>query len=91
MWEFLHTEIKSHPTHGHLPVFVLGESMGGNAAIQICLKDSDEGRGALHGAILLAPMVTIRDSMKPPQVLIDLLKKARTDGQVPPVDVKTKR
>lgn len=32
------------------------------------LKDRDEGQGLLHGAILLAPMVTIKDEMKPPQV-----------------------
>lgn len=76
MWEFLQAEIKAHPVYGRLPVFVLGESMGGNVAIQLGLKDADEGQGLLHGAILLAPMVTIKDSMKPPQVLIDLLKKA---------------
>jgi alpha-beta hydrolase superfamily lysophospholipase len=77
MWEFLQAEIKAHPTYGRLPVFVLGESMGGNVAIQLGLKDLDEGEGhpRLHGAILLAPMVTIKAEMKPPQVLIDLLKK----------------
>lgn len=42
--------------------------MGGNVGIQMCLKDLDEGRNLLHGAILLAPMVTIKKEMKPPQV-----------------------
>ncbi len=68
MWRFFLEEVKSHPTYGRLPVFVLGESMGGNVAIQLGLKDADEGRGLLNGAILLAPMVTIKDEMKPPQV-----------------------
>lgn len=70
MWRFFVEEVKAHPTWGHLPVFVMGESMGGNVAIQLGLKDRDEGKWLLHGAILLAPMVTIKEEMKPPQVRV---------------------
>lgn len=59
--------------HPSLKAFLCGESMGGAVAIKLALRDKaqDVFDG---GCILLAPMVKINEAMKPPQVVINLLK-----------------
>lgn len=55
------------------PFFLLGESMGGAIVFNLCLLDKD--RALVNGgAVLLAPMLKVADSLKPPTAAIFLLK-----------------
>eukprot|EP00624_Nannochloropsis_granulata_P007909 evm.model.NODE_9982_length_8495_cov_32.505829.2 len=80
-WQFFTKEIKTNPAYAGLPVFLLGESMGGNVAIQLLLRDRTEKKKNpkrrqcfFAGAIFLAPMVKISPAMKPPECLVNLLR-----------------
>jgi alpha-beta hydrolase superfamily lysophospholipase len=53
-------------------VWGAGESMGGAVAIKLALRD--KGTRVFDGCILLAPMVKIAESMKPPDMVINSLK-----------------
>lgn len=57
------------PENEGLPCFLYGESMGGAVALKAHLKDSS----MWDGAILVAPMCKIADSMIPPWYLVKIL------------------
>lgn len=76
-WQWFNQKIKTNPAYKDLPVFLAGESMGGNVAIQLLLRDRVENKKSkcfFSGAVLLAPMVRISPDMKPPEFLVNLLK-----------------
>ncbi len=73
-WAFFEARVRDHPEHKGLPVFLLGESMGGNVAIQLLLRDRTEGTNYFKGAVMLAPMVKINPKIKPPECIVNLLR-----------------
>ena len=79
-WQWFNREIRTNPAYEGLPVFLLGESMGGNVAIQLLLRDRTENKKSnkkcfFAGAVFLAPMVKISPAIKPPEFLVNLLKQ----------------
>jgi len=77
-WQWFNQEIKTNPAYKDFPVFLLGESLGGNVAIQLLLRDRVENKNSkcfFLGAVLLAPMVRISPDIKPPEFLVNLLKQ----------------
>ncbi|KAE9612578.1 hypothetical protein Lal_00005837 [Lupinus albus] len=62
------SKIKENPEFRSLPSFLFGQSMGGAIVLKIHLKQSK----AWDGAILVAPMCKIVDSMIPPKWLIKI-------------------
>lgn len=52
-----------------MPCFLFGESMGGAVALKAHLKEPN----MWDGAILVAPMCKIADSMYPPWILVQIL------------------
>lgn len=65
---FGHT-IRARPQFSPLPMFLLGESMGGAVAIHLHRRDAE----AWRGAILMAPMCKISEKVKPPALLVALM------------------
>eukprot|EP00963_Diacronema_lutheri_P008857 scaffold776_cov347-Pavlova_lutheri.AAC.55 len=51
--------IKDHPLYVNLPLFMIGESMGGNVCLHVSQKVHPSG--LLQGTVLLAPMIRIKD------------------------------
>ena len=55
-WQWFNQEIKTNPAYKDFPVFLLGESLGGNVAIQLLLRDRVENKKSKcfsSGAVLL--------------------------------------
>eukprot|EP00913_Durusdinium_trenchii_P017448 g16398.t2 len=61
---------------GSLPTFVSGASLGGGLAVCLCLKQPK----FFQGAILLCPMLTVSDELKPPMGLAPRLGTGREFG-----------
>ncbi|CAK9214094.1 unnamed protein product [Sphagnum troendelagicum] len=61
--------VKGYPEMEGLPCFLFGESMGGAVALKAHLKYPD----MWDGAILVAPMCKIADSMYPPWYLVQIM------------------
>ncbi|VVU95570.1 Serine aminopeptidase, S33 [seawater metagenome] len=55
----------------HLPIFLIGFSMGGAICIHFLIKKQ---RNLVNGSILMAPMCGIKESMKPSQPVQYILK-----------------
>nr|AOS51476.1 caffeoyl shikimate esterase [Calamus jenkinsianus] len=83
---------RSPELHG-LPCFLYGESMGGALCLLIHLRDR-RPEAAWRGAVLVAPMCKISDSIRPrwpiPQVLTFLARLAPTLPIVPTADLVDK-
>jgi alpha-beta hydrolase superfamily lysophospholipase len=62
--------IEKMPESSDLPRYLLGISMGGAISMKVHLKQ----KGVWSGAIFLAPMVKIVDSMKPHPLAISILR-----------------
>ncbi|CAK9106775.1 Caffeoylshikimate esterase (Lysophospholipase 2) (LysoPL2) [Durusdinium trenchii] len=56
---------------GSLPTFVSGASLGGGLAVCLCLKQPK----FFQGAILLCPMLTVSDELKPPWIVQQVFKR----------------
>lgn len=61
--------IKERPENKGLSCFLFGESMGGAVAIKAHLKDPS----LWDGAVLVAPMCKIADTMYPPWLLVQIM------------------
>ena len=57
------------------PFFIYGVSMGGAVAFNLCtLPQCRELQGHIRGVILSAPMVQISDDLKPPAIVVAIIR-----------------
>ncbi|URE40609.1 Putative lysophospholipase [Musa troglodytarum] len=85
--------VRQSPELQGLPCFLFGESMGGALCLLIHLLEQ-EGEQRWDGAVLVAPMCKISDSIRPrwpvPEILIFVAKFAPTLPVVPTADLLAK-
>lgn len=56
--------------HNNIPIYILGESLGGSIGIKYCILNKEK----INGLILLAPLCGLKEEQKPSQYLIRTLQ-----------------
>lgn len=69
IWEAIDFMVKEEVS-GELPIFVSGGSLGGGLSVCLCLQRPTFFRGA----VLMCPMLTVSDEVKPPWIVQQFFK-----------------